>query len=119
MQTPNITQAQIGAYATGALGLAASFGFHLSQAHTIEVMSMTGAFAVVLMYADKEIRKGRAMALAARTGNYSIKTAVEDAVLGAPTPDAIPDPAPADPAADAPAPIVDAPPVAPATIGQP
>lgn len=121
LSTPSITPAQIGGYITAGLGLAATFGFNLSEPHTIEVMSMTGAMAIVLIFADKEIRKGRAMALSARVNNYSIKTAVEDAVLGAAPPLAAPDPAPSvpdAPVADAPMPIVDVPPVAPATIGQ-
>ena len=86
MQTPDITPAQVGAFATGALGLAATFGFHLSQAHGVEVMSLTGVMAVALMYVDKEIRKGRAMVLAAHNGGYSFKTALEDALIGATPP---------------------------------
>ena len=133
MNTPDITPAQIGAFSQGAIALAASFGFHLSQAHTIEVLSLSGIAAVTLMWVDAHIRRGRALALAAHNGGYSFKTAIEDDLLGAAPPAPV-DSAPAAPdmaaAVAAAAPVVVDPtpvvlppadpaaPPAPATIGQ-
>jgi hypothetical protein len=125
---PDITKAQIAAFAQGAIALGASFGFQMSQAHSIELLSLSGVGAVALMWVDAHIRRGRALALAAHNGGYSFKTALEDDLLGAAPPapvDSAPaapdmaaavaaaapvivDPAPADPAA----------PPAPAVIGQ-
>ena len=128
MNTPDITPAQIGGYITAGLGLLATFGLKLSEAHSIEVLSLTGAMAAVLMYADKEIRKGRAMAAAANSGGYSFKTAVKDDLLSEPLPAPAAVTMGAAPTVDAPPPVVEGsavpapevdPPPAPATIGQP